>query len=63
MGKTDLKYCSECQDWQFVEWLNLAEKDEEPEFAYTCISCGSTHPAEPPIKFKSKELPKGQMTL
>jgi len=63
VGKTDIKWCSECNEEKLVEWLNLSEQGEIPEFAYTCLSCGTIHDAEPPIHFKSRELPKEQTTL
>ena len=63
MGKTDIKQCNECQEEKLVEWLNLSEQGEEPEFAYTCLTCGTIHSAEPPIHFHSRELPEEQTTL
>ena len=63
MAKNDIKWCSECNEDKLVEWSNLSEQGETPEFAYTCLSCGTIHDAEPPIHFKSKELPKEQTTL
>jgi hypothetical protein len=63
MAQQEVKYCENCQDWQFCEWQVDNEVAGEPLFSLMCCACGYTFDAEQPLITDPKLLPKEQTQL
>jgi hypothetical protein len=63
MAQQEVKYCENCQDWQFCEWQVDNEIPDEPRFWFMCCACGHEFDAEHPLPSTPEELPKEQMRL
>lgn len=63
MTKQELKWCENCQDWQFCEWQGNNEAPGEPHFWLMCCYCGHEFDAEKPLPQETKDLPKSQEVL
>lgn len=63
MATQTVKFCENCQEFQFQEWKIEKDSENEPTFSLICLTCGSENPAEPPINMRSHNQPKEQRTL
>lgn len=65
MAQQEVKYCENCQDWQFCEWQVDSETPDEPRFWFMCCACGHEFDAEQPIILPKSpnDLPKEQKQL